>query len=341
MVERVPDPTPSSRGAVLRVAATGVCMSDWHGWMGHDKDIELPHVPGHELAGEVVALGKNVRRFAVGDRVTVPFVCGCGRCPTCASGNAQICGNQTQPGFTHWGSYAELVAIHDADHNLVALPDCVDDATAASLGCRFSTAYRALIEQGQVRPGQWLAVHGCGGVGLSAIMIAVAYDAKVVAVDPNPSARQFATELGAASVIDRSAFRNAAELVQAIEDVSQGGVDCSIDAYGDQRITNVSIRSLRPQGRHVQVGLMVGEHGSPAIPMDLVIAKELAIIGSHGMPAIRYPAIINDITGGRLDPARLIRRRVSLGEAARELGSETQRPAFGVTVIDSFGADGQ
>ena len=315
-------------------------MSDWHGWMGHDKDIELPHVPGHELAGEVVALGNNVQRFAVGDRVTVPFVCGCGRCPTCATGNSQICGNQTQPGFTHWGSYAELVAIHDADHNLVALPDSVDDATAASLGCRFTTAYRALIEQGQVRPDQWLAVHGCGGVGLSAIMIAIAHDAKVLAVDPNPSARQFATELGATSAIDSSAFRSEAELVQAIVDVSEGGVDCSIDAYGDQRITNVSIRSLRPQGRHVQVGLMVGEHGSPAIPMDLVIAKELAIIGSHGMPAIRYPAIISDITSGRLDPARLIRRRVSLGEAAHELGSETQRPAFGVTIIDSFGADG-
>jgi alcohol dehydrogenase len=104
--------------------------------MGHDKDIVLPHVPGHEFAGIIQAVGKNVRHWKVGDRVTVPFVCGCGVCPQCHSGNHQVCDTQFQPGFTHWGSYAEFVAIENADINVVGLPDEMDFITAASLGCR-------------------------------------------------------------------------------------------------------------------------------------------------------------------------------------------------------------
>ena len=141
----VPDPTPEAHGVVVQVKATGVCRSDWHGWMGHDPDIHLPHVPGHEFAGVIAAVGKDVRRFRVGDRVTVPFVSGCGACPECYSGNHQVCGAQTQPGFTHWGSFAELVTLHNADVNLVTLPDHMDYATAASLGCRFVTSFRAVV----------------------------------------------------------------------------------------------------------------------------------------------------------------------------------------------------
>jgi alcohol dehydrogenase len=118
----VDDPTPEPHGVVLRVAATGVCRSDWHGWMGHDSDIDLPHVPGHELAGVVEAVGNDVTKWKVGDRVTVPFICGCGSCSECHSGNQQVCLQQEQPGFTHWGSFAEYVGIHQADLNLVALP---------------------------------------------------------------------------------------------------------------------------------------------------------------------------------------------------------------------------
>ncbi|TWH30476.1 alcohol dehydrogenase [Isoptericola variabilis J7] len=132
-VREVPDPVAPDGGAVVRVHASGLCLSDWHGWAGHDPDIDaLPHVPGHELAGVVEAVGTGVRRWRVGDRVTVPFVCGCGACAWCAAGQAQVCPNQTQPGFTHRGSDAELVALHAADTNLVAVPDGVTDAEAAS-----------------------------------------------------------------------------------------------------------------------------------------------------------------------------------------------------------------
>ena len=79
-IRTLPDPTPTNSGVVVSVKATGLCRSDWHGWMGHDPDIKLPHVPGHELAGTIAAVGRDVRRFKVGDRVTVPFVSGCGHC---------------------------------------------------------------------------------------------------------------------------------------------------------------------------------------------------------------------------------------------------------------------
>ncbi len=170
-----------------------MCRSDWHAWQGHDGDVVLPHVPGHELAGTVVGVGASVRSWAVGARVTVPFVCACGACAACAAGEQQVCEQQTQPGFTHWGSFAELVALRHADVNLVALPDGMPAAVAASLGCRFATAYRAIGVHGRVAPGDAVAVHGCGGVGLSAVMIAAASGARVVAVDPSAGARQAAS----------------------------------------------------------------------------------------------------------------------------------------------------
>ena len=198
----LPDPQCPDDGVVVRVAATGVCRSDWHAWQGHDPDVGLPHVPGHELAGTVVAAGRAVRRWRVGDLVTVPFVCACGRCSACRSGEHQVCEQQTQPGFTHWGSFAELVALRHADVNLVAVPDGMTPAVAASLGCRFATAYRALGVHARVTPGDAVAVHGCGGVGLSAVMIAAAAGARVVAVDPSPAARAAACELGAVVTLD-------------------------------------------------------------------------------------------------------------------------------------------
>ncbi|MCW2576352.1 MAG: putative alcohol dehydrogenase, partial [Modestobacter sp.] len=184
-VRSVPEPSPARDGVVVEVGASGICRSDWHAWSGHDP-VVVPHVPGHELAGTVAAVGDRVRNWSVGDRVTVPFVCACGRCGPCREGAGQVCLNQTQPGFTHWGSLAEFVALDTADVNLVALPDGMPFATAASLGCRFATAFRAVTGVGQVRPGEWLAVHGCGGVGLSAVQVAVAAGARVVAVDVAP-----------------------------------------------------------------------------------------------------------------------------------------------------------
>jgi len=326
----VPEPMPSADGVVIRVGATGVCRSDWHGWQGHDPDITLPHVPGHELAGTIEAIGAGVRRWRVGDRVTVPFVCACGSCPRCAAGDHQVCDRQTQPGFTHWGSFAELVALHAADVNLVALPDAMSFTTAAALGCRYATSFRAVVDHGKVRPGEWLAVHGCGGVGLSAVQIAVAGGARVVAVDVNAAALTMATAIGAEAVVEATGLTPLA-VSQAVRDVTGGGAQISLDALGSEATCAASVLSLRPRGRHVQVGLLPG--GS-AVPMDRVVALELELYGSHGMPAHAYPELLGLVTSGRLRPDLLVAREITLAESAEALAAVGQ--VAGLTVVTSF-----
>ena len=332
-IQNVPDPTPSDDGVVIRVEATGLCRSDWHGWMGHDRDITLPHVPGHEFAGVVEATGKGVDRWRVGNRVTLPFVCGCGNCPQCSSGNHQVCDHQFQPGFTHWGAFAEYVAVAYADVNLVRLPDEIDFVTAASLGCRFATSFRAMVDQGKVSAGQWVAVHGCGGVGLSAIMIANALGANVVAIDITSEKLELAKSVGAMATVDATESR---KVVQSVLELSRGGVHVSIDALGSPVTCYNSIANLRKRGKHIQVGLMLGDHSQPSIPMDRVIANELEILGSHGMQAYRYPELLTMIQSGKLFPDKLVGKTISIEEALEELVNMDNFSGTGVTVIDRF-----
>ncbi|GHF38392.1 alcohol dehydrogenase [Deinococcus metalli] len=332
-LEHVPDPDPRPDGVVVEVGASGVCRSDWHGWMGHDPDIVLPHVPGHELAGTVVAVGAQVRAFRPGDRVTVPFVAGCGHCETCRSGDPQVCPTQFQPGFTHWGSFAPYVALGYADHNLVRLDDAVDFATAASLGCRFATAFRAVAQQGRVRGGEWVAVHGCGGVGLSAVMIAYALGARVVAVDIDPDKLALARTLGAEVTIDG---RAGVDVPAAIHAATGGGAHVSVDALGHPQTLTNSVLGLRRRGRHVQVGLLLADHARPPVPMDRVIGWELELLGSHGMAAHAYGGLLGLIRSGRLDPAALIGQRIGLDGAADALMTMNAFAGTGVTVIDRF-----
>nr|WP_289113220.1 zinc-dependent alcohol dehydrogenase family protein [uncultured Halomonas sp.] len=332
-IQQVPDPTPEPHGVVVKVMANGVCRSDWHGWMGHDPDIRLPHVPGHELSGVVEAVGKDVTKWRVGDRVTVPFVGGCGICPECHTGNHQVCDAQFQPGFTHWGSFAEYVGIHYADVNLVALPDTLAFDTAASLGCRFVTSFRAVVDQGRVSAGQWVAVHGCGGVGLSAIMIASAAGANVVAVDISEQALALARQLGAVATVNAN---QVADVVEAVVEITQGGAHVSLDALGHPTTCFNSISNLRKRGKHVQVGLMLADHSTPAIPMSKVIANELEILGSHGMQAHRYDAMLAMIQSGKLAPEKLIGRRITLEESVQALINMDKFEGVGVTVVTEF-----
>lgn len=332
-LQTVPDPTPEAHGVVVKVMATGVCRSDWHGWVGHDTDIQLPHVPGHELAGIIDAVGKDVTRWKIGDRVTVPFVAGCGACPECHSGNHQVCDHQFQPGFTHWGSFAQYVSIHKADINLVRLPETLDFATAASLGCRFVTSFRAIVDQGKVSAGQWVAVHGCGGVGLSAIMIANAIGANVVAIDISDEKLALAKALGAVATVNAMKVAN---VVEAVTEITQGGAHVSVDALGHPTTCFNSISNLRKRGKHIQVGLMLAENSTPAIPMSKVIAHELEILGSHGMQAHRYGAMMAMLQTGKLAPEKLIGKTISLEQSIDALMAMDRFDTTGVTVITEF-----
>jgi alcohol dehydrogenase len=329
-VRSVADPTPSPGGVVVQVHATGLCRSDWHAWAGHDDGVALPHVPGHELVGEVVAVGADVRRWHVGDRVTTPFVCGCGTCEWCAGGQAQVCPDQTQPGFTHWGSFSEYVALHAADANLVAVSEDIDDAAAAALGCRFATAYRALRARADVRPGEWVTVIGVGGVGLSAVQVAAAAGANVIAVDRTPAALDLARSLGATETV----LAGGADVAPAVHEITRGGSHVAVDAVGTAGTCADAIHSLRRRGRHVQVGLLPNVDGHPQVPMDRVIAWELDVLGSHGMASADYPEMLDQVAAGKLRPQALVERVVGLAEGARLLPEFGAASPVGVTLID-------
>lgn len=328
-VREVPAPTAPAGGVVVEVHATGLCKSDWHAWVGHD-DVALPHVPGHELAGVIAEVGTGVADWAVGDRVTVPFVMGCGECEWCRNGDAQVCPRQEQPGFTQWGSFAERVVVRAADTNLVAIPDGVSFEAAAALGCRFATAFRALTGRARVRAGEWVTVVGAGGVGLSAVMIGAALGARVIAVDRTPAALDAARRLGAEHTI----LADGADVPRAVDEFTEGGSHVSIDAVGSAQTARDAVLSLRRRGRHVQIGLLPTADGQTPMPMARVIAWELDLLGSHGMAAADYPAMLDLIARGALRPQDLVERVVGLGEAAEMLPRmDTAAPA-GMTMID-------
>jgi alcohol dehydrogenase len=316
---------PSEGGVVLKVEATGLCRSDWHGWQGHDSDIVLPHVPGHEFAGTIAALGAGVTGWQVGDRVTSPFICACGECEQCLAGNQQVCPNQLQPGFNYWGSFAEYVALPFAEVNLIRLPDSLDFDTAAGLGCRFATSFRAVRQVGRVQAGEILVVFGCGGVGLSAVMIAAALGARVIAVDTNPAALALATRYGAADTVQAHP-----DTVQEILDLTGGGAHVTMDALGSSQIVQDALRSLRPRGRHLQVGLLPS---GVQLDMSRLIGQELEWLGSHGMAARAYPEMLALVASGELKPADLITRVISLDEVPAALDALTTVTPAGVTVI--------
>jgi alcohol dehydrogenase len=321
-LREVPDPVPPPHGVVVEVRATGLCRSDWHGWQGHDPDVRPPHVPGHEWAGVVAAAGREVTGWRPGARVTAPFVCACGTCPACLAGDHQVCARQTQPGFTHWGSFAEYVVVHHADVNLVGLPDGLGFPAAAALGCRFATAFRAVVAQGRIAAGEWLAVYGCGGVGLSAVMIGAACGARVVAVDVSAAALDAARRFGASACIDSPD-------PVAVCGATGGGAHVTVDALGSPETCAAALLSLRRRGRHVQVGLLPGR---TALPMDRVIGYELEVRGSHGMAAHAYPALLGLVTSGALRPDLLIGDVIGLDAVPAAL-TAMDRPGTGGIVL--------
>lgn len=327
-VRIVADPVPPVGGVVVRVEATGLCRSDWHGWMGHDPDITLPHVPGHELAGVVEAVGPGVSNWRAGDRVTVPFVCACGSCAECAAGQHQVCARQTQPGFTHWGSFAEYVALEHADVNLVAVPGELSYDTAAGLGCRFATAFRAVVAQGRVAPGEWVAVHGCGGVGLSAVMIAVAAGARVVAVDTAPEALELARAFGAAHCVDP----RRGDAAEAVREYTRGGAHLSLDALGSAATAAASVAACAGAGGTCRSGCCP-RRGVAALPMERVIGWELEILGSHGMAAHAYPPMMELVRSGALRPDLLVSSTIPLDGAPAALAAMGTAPGPGITII--------
>ena len=331
-VTDVPDPDCPRDGVIVAVRACGVCRSDHHAWNGADPDVELPHVMGHEFAGDVVAIGPECHGFSVGDRVTAPFILGCGTCPDCRAGEATICNHQHVIGFSGWGAFAERIAIPRADFNLVRLPDAISYVAAAGMGCRVTTAFRGIVDRGDLQAGEWLAVHGCGGVGLSAIMIGAVLGAQIVAIDVNDSALELARELGANAVLNATGVNNVGA---AVREITGGGAHVSIEALGITETFDNSLRSLRKLGRHVQIGMPLGRHEVPSLPLlELVYSRQITLHGSRGISANRFGALFGMAAGGRLDPGRLVTRTIALSELGSALEAMDTYKGAGVTVID-------
>ncbi len=326
----VADPAPAPGEVVVEVLAVGLCRSDYHGWHGTDPDIVCPHVGGHEFVGRVVAVGVGVTRVREGDRVVAPFVCGCGSCAPCRLGQQQVCRRQEQPGFTRWGAFAQYTTVPFADHNAVVVPPAVSDAAGALVGCRISTAYRGVIERGRLAADEVLCVHGCGGVGLAAVAFGRAVGAQVIAVDISRDALALAAALGADVTLDASTTD---DVGGAIHDLV-GGAHVSVDCLGHTTTASNSIMSLRPLGRHVQIGLFPA--ATADLPITRVIRDELELLGVHGLSASRFDQVFSLIADGRLDPAAMITQLLTLADIPQALpamGSFTQP---GVSVVTTM-----
>ncbi|GAA0193991.1 zinc-dependent alcohol dehydrogenase family protein [Halobaculum roseum] len=335
-VTDVSEPDLEPHGVVVDVEACGICRSDWHAWMGHgewaDDQVPLDYVLGHEPAGTVVAVGERVASVEEGDRVAVPFNLGCGACPECVNGHGNTCLDGHALGFERAapGAFAERVHLPHADYNAMRLPAGVAPRDVAALGCRFMTAYHALEHRAHVGAGEWVAVHGCGGVGLSAVQVADALGARVIAVDVDDGALSRAEAAGA----DETVRGDAVDVPSEVEAITGRGAHVSLDALGRAETCRNSVACLRERGTHVQVGLTTdAEKGAVSLPTDAMTRWEVDFLGSRGMPPTRYDELLGLLEAGDLDPSVLVGREVGLDEVPERLAAMTDYETEGVEVL--------
>jgi len=336
-VREMPDPPCPTNGVVVRVEANGICRTDWHLWKGDwtwmGIRLQLPWVVGHEFCGVVEEVGREVTRWKRGDRVLVPFSQGEGTCEWCRSGHHNVCNTPLVPGVAYGGGFGRLVGVPYADVNLVALPESIPFVDAASMGCRYMTAFHAVVDQGGARPGEFVAVHGCGGVGLSAVQIAAAMGAQVIAVDVDEAKLEAAKAEGAAHTVNAAT----ADAVRSIMALTGGGAHVSLDALGIAATCRNSVLCLRKRGRHVQVGLTSGaERGEISLPIDVMVMKEVQVIGSFGMQAPRFAAMLAMVGQQRLHPGRLVHRTIGLEQVSSVIESMDRYGTLGVTVLTQY-----
>lgn len=329
MLEDAPDPACPENGVVLQVEACGVCRSDYHGWVGEHPLVTAGHILGHEYCGTVVEAGARAKH-AVGDRLIAPFILACGDCPACATGVSNTCAHQIVPGFSAPGAYAEYVAV-PYDHNLVYLPEGMAPALAAGLGCRVTTAWHALTDRAAVKAGEWVAVHGTGGIGLASLLLAKMLGARVVVVDVVQEKLRHALSLGADAAVNASEKDPAA----AIREITDGGAQVSIEALGIEATTNASVECLATLGRHVHVGMPAG-NGRMEINLRAIYSKQLSFFGTRGMPSWKYPSLLDMIGRGQVDIRPMVAREVALSHASDELRAMHGPTQPGTAVITDF-----
>jgi alcohol dehydrogenase len=255
-----------------------------------------------------------------------------------------------------FGSFAEFVEINRADRNLRILPKGVTFVEAAALGCRFTTAYRAIVQQGLkithgstspkliVPPNKKITVcvFGCGGLGLSCVMIAKAFQEEgnigsIIAVDLSKRALDKALTLGADHVVDVKSLGMNDDAVRkmVMKLTNDLGADLTIDAAGFPSTCENAVHTCRRGGRMIQVGLPIGGR-KPQIPMGAVAGRELEIVGSHGFAASDLPNLLDLVRNGKLQVRKLIEKEVSLRQGVEALMAMDRHSPLGITVITHF-----
>ena len=339
-IETVESPTPTPDGIVVEVEACGICRSDWHAWQGQgewaDDQVPLGQILGHEPVGRVREVGNDVETLETGERVAIPFNLGDGVCHQCRNGHGNVCVDGFALGFEERapGAFAEYVHVPNADFNAVVVPSGVSSEAVAALGCRYVTAFHALAHRATVGGGDWVAVHGWGGLGLAAVQIADALGANVVAVDVREEPLEMAADLGADEVVDASVE---SDVPSTIEGVTDGGAHVSVDALGRAETCRNSVNCLRARGTHVQLGLTTeAERGEIALPMDAITRWDVSVLGSRGMPPSRYDELLRMIETNPLDPGALVTRRVALEKVSDRLEAMTEYETSGIEVVTEF-----
>ncbi|MDN7246418.1 zinc-binding dehydrogenase [Planococcus shenhongbingii] len=333
VIQEVPVPVIEKDGLIIKTMANGVCRSDWHVWVG-DHGIVQP-VIGHEFCGIVEEVGSEIKNFKRGDRVIVPFSGSDGTCPHCIAGNTQLCDSFIVPGTAYQGGYGEYVAVPKGDRNAISLPDNLSFSDAAALGCRFMTAYHGVVDRVNVMPGEKVVVYGCGGIGLSAIHIASSMGAFVIGVDINDSNLALAKKLGADFVINSKDN----DPVEAVQEITKGGADVSVDALGITETCVPAIHSLKKGGRHLQIGVTSKkEAGFISIPVDHMVLTEKSFITTLGIPAFRFTSLLEQVALGKLQPGKMVTREIGLSEVEGIFEDMSNFATTGTFVVTDYHA---
>ena len=308
-VTDVPTPTPGPGDALLRVAGCGMCHTDLH-YLDHGVKTfkEPPLILGHEIAGVVSALGAGVTAVQPGDRVVVPAVLACGHCRYCRAGRENLCDSLVMLGNNVDGGYAEYVVVPAAE--LVRVPDSLPLTQACIIADAVSTPYHAVTRRARVRPGEIVAVVGCGGVGLNVVQCATVAGGRVIAVDLNDDRLAAAKRLGAVTTINPSTVERLDKHVRGLTD---GGVDVAFEAIGNPKTMRAAYGLLRRGGRLCVIGYT---HEDVTLSAAKLMYYELEVMGSLGCGAGEYPEIIALVEAGRLQLDPVVSGTLALDDMA-------------------------